>query len=81
MLQALGCHFYKKDGIEIGFGATELKDLETIDMEALDKRLKECTFEIACDVTNPLCGTTGASAVFAPQKGADETMVVNWMRH
>ena len=76
MLQALGCHFYKKDGIEIGFGATELKDLETIDMEALDKRLKECTFEIACDVTNPLCGTTGASAVFAPQKGADETMVV-----
>lgn len=76
MLQALGCHFYKKDGIEIGFGATELKDLETIDTEALDKRLKECTFEIACDVTNPLCGTTGASAVFAPQKGADETMVV-----
>lgn len=38
--------------------------------------MKECTFEIACDVTNPLCGTTGASAVFAPQKGADETMVV-----
>lgn len=75
MLQALGCHFIK-DGIEIGFGATELKDLETIDTEALDKRLKECTFEIACDVTNPLCGTTGASAVFAPQKGADETMVV-----
>ena len=76
MLQALGCHFYKKDGIEIGFGAKELKDLETIDTETLDKRLKECTFEIACDVTNPLCGTTGASAVFAPQKGADETMVV-----
>ena len=76
MLQALGCHFYKKDGIEIGFGATELKDLETIDTEVLDKRLKECTFEIACDVTNSLCGTTGASAVFAPQKGADETMVV-----
>ena len=72
----MGCHFYKKDGIEIGFGATELKDLETIDTEALDKRLKECTFEIACDVTNPLCGTTGASAVFAPQKGADEPMVV-----
>ena len=40
MLQALGCRFYKKDGIEIGFGATELKDLETIDTEALDKRLK-----------------------------------------
>ncbi len=39
-----GVIFIKKDGIEIGFGAKELKDLETIDMEALDKRLKECTF-------------------------------------
>ncbi len=76
MLQALGYHFYKKDGTELAFGAKELKDLEKIDMEAVDKRLKECTFEVACDVTNPLCGTTGASAVFAPQKGADESMVV-----
>lgn len=76
MLQALGCHFYKKDGTEVSFGAKELNDLEKIDTEVLDKRLKECTFEIACDVTNPLCGTTGASAVFAPQKGADKTMVV-----
>lgn len=76
MLQALGYHFYKKDGTELGFGAKELKDLEKIDVKAVDKRLKECTFEVACDVTNPLCGTTGASAVFAPQKGADEAMVV-----
>ena len=76
MLQALGCHFYKKDGTEVSFGAKELKELEKINMQSLDKRLKECTFEIACDVTNPLCGTTGASAVFAPQKGADETIVV-----
>lgn len=76
MLQALGCHFYKKDGTEIEFGAKELKDLEKIDTEALDRRLKECNFEIACDVTNPLCGTTGASAVFAPQKGADEAMII-----
>lgn len=41
----------------------------------MDRRLEECRFEIACDVTNPLCGERGASAVFAPQKGADARMV------
>ena len=34
-------------------------------------RLKECTFRIACDVTNPLCGEQGGSAIYGPQKGAD----------
>ena len=37
--------------------------------------LSECTFHIACDVNNPLCGENGCSAVFAPQKGADKTMI------
>ena len=37
--------------------------------------LKECSFQIACDVTNPLCGERGASAVFGPQKGATPEMV------
>lgn len=30
---------------------------------------------LATDVTNPLCGETGAARVFAPQKGADGAMV------
>ena len=37
--------------------------------------LSECTFRIACDVTNPLCGSNGCSAVFGPQKGADAVMI------
>lgn len=37
--------------------------------------LASCTFQIACDVTNPLVGAQGCSAVFAPQKGADAKMV------
>ncbi len=36
---------------------------------------KECTFVLASDVTNPLCGEKGAAYVFAPQKGADAEMV------
>jgi glycerate kinase len=41
----------------------------------MDQRLRECTFEVACDVTNPLTGPTGASAVYGPQKGATPAMV------
>ena len=37
--------------------------------------MKECSFRIACDVTNPLCGERGCSAVYGPQKGATPEMV------
>lgn len=75
MLRALGCRFRKADGSEIALGAQELSELATIETEALDPRLEESHFSIACDVTNPLCGTNGASYIFAPQKGADPATV------
>lgn len=75
MLRALGCRFRKADGSEIALGAQELTELATIETEALDPRLKKSRFSIACDVTNPLCGTNGASYIFAPQKGADPATV------
>lgn len=75
MLRALGCRFRKADGSEIALGAQELSELATIETEALDQRLEESHFSIACDVTNPLCGTNGASYIFAPQKGADPATV------
>lgn len=75
MLRALGCRFRKADGSEIALGAQELSELATIETEALDLRLKESRFSIACDVTNPLCGPNGASYIFAPQKGADSATV------
>lgn len=37
--------------------------------------MSECSFTLACDVNNPLCGNNGAAAVFAPQKGATPDMV------
>ncbi len=83
MLQALGYHFLDKEGNEIPFGAIGLKDIDSIS-EEIDPVLKECTFRIACDVNNPLCGTTGASYIYGPQKGASEEMVQNmdtWMKH
>lgn len=75
MLMALGVKFLNKDGKEIGRGGEALIDLETIDVSNIDKRIKDLKIEVACDVTNPLIGETGASRVFGPQKGATPEMV------
>lgn len=75
MLQALGAKFINKSGKEIGFGGLELLNINHIDLSQLDPRLQQVQIEVACDVTNPLCGKNGASAVFGPQKGATPSMV------
>lgn len=84
MLKALGYEFLDERGDSIKDGAIGLRDLSYIKKEEVDPRLKECEFFIACDVNNPLCGETGCSAVYGPQKGADEAMVKRmdlWMQH
>lgn len=75
MLQALGYGILDKDGNQVSFGAKGLKEIKEIRDENVIPELKECTFRIACDVTNPLCGEFGCSAVFGPQKGADSEMI------
>ena len=76
MLQALGFGFLDKNGNQIRFGAKGLEDLESITTDHVLPELKECTFRIACDVSNPLCGGQGCSAIYGPQKGATSTMVL-----
>lgn len=75
MLQALGYGFLDKEGRQVPFGAAGLEKLETITDEAVPSWLKECEFRVACDVTNPLCGERGCSAVYGPQKGATPSMI------
>ncbi|MBA2392335.1 MAG: glycerate kinase, partial [Ktedonobacteraceae bacterium] len=75
MLQALGASLLTDQGTEIARGGAALATLAQISNEHLDHRLQECVIEVACDVTNPLCGPTGASAVYGPQKGATPAMV------
>ncbi|HBJ1648847.1 glycerate kinase [Clostridium botulinum] len=70
MIQALGGKLLDSNGSEISFGGGALNKLENIDLSSLDSRLKDTTIEVACDVTNPLIGEKGASAIFGPQKGA-----------
>lgn len=75
MLQALGYQFTNALGEEIAEGARGLKELKAISDENVIPELAECEFKIACDVTNPLCGERGCSAVYGPQKGATPEMV------
>ncbi len=75
MLQALGYNFLNKEGKQVAFGAIGLKELVSIDGNDVIPELSECSFKIACDVTNPLCGPQGCSAIFGPQKGATPEMV------
>ena len=75
MLTALGYEFSDKNGNPIAPGAIGLRDLQAIRTGRVLPELRECRFHVACDVTNPLCGETGCSAVFGPQKGATPEMI------
>ena len=72
MLQALGFEFLDTLGNQVPFGAEGLSKIVKISDKNALPQLKNCTFNIACDVTNPLCGEKGCSRIFSPQKGAKE---------
>lgn len=75
MAVALGVKFKDEQDQEfIPTGGT-LSQIYKIDMNNIYSKIKDVEFISMCDVDNPLCGRLGASAVFAPQKGADEDMV------
>lgn len=78
MLEALGVKF-----LNGAHGAIGLKALTSIDISKLDSRIKESSFKVACDVTNPLLGTNGCSFVYGPQKGASKEQIEEmdmWMK-
>ena len=69
-LMALGVKFHNIKGQELNLGGQALKQLHHI--ESVPAHLLEIDWQIACDVTNPLLGENGATAIFGPQKGATE---------
>ncbi|HCN18353.1 MAG: glycerate kinase [Psychrobacter sp.] len=70
MLMALGMTFHDVNDSLLTHGGGALASLHRLDSTNLHTKVRETVFEVACDVTNPLCGLLGASAVFGPQKGA-----------
>ncbi|MCT7946900.1 glycerate kinase [Shewanella septentrionalis] len=75
MAQALDILLLDSQGKTLPSGGAALANLAQIDVSNAHPLLRECSFEVACDVDNPLCGERGASAIFGPQKGATPAMV------
>lgn len=77
MLSALGFKVLDKHGQSVGLSGDALAKIEMIDCDNADKRLKKISIRAARDVTNPLLGPNGASAIFGPQKRATPEMIKN----
>lgn len=75
MAQALGARLLDADEHELPPGGAALARLARIDVSGMDARLAQTAVRVASDVTNPLTGPEGASAVYGPQKGATPEMV------
>jgi glycerate kinase len=75
MAQALGFRLLDAAGGELPKGGAALTRLARIDPSGFDPGWRSVKVMVACDVTNPLVGPQGASAVYGPQKGADEEAV------
>ncbi|WP_438445052.1 glycerate kinase family protein [Gorillibacterium sp. sgz5001074] len=75
MAKAIGYRFLDKNGQELPLGGGYLGELDRIETAEVMPQLKQVSILVASDVTNPLCGERGASAVFGPQKGATPDMV------
>lgn len=72
MLQALGAVFYDENGHPLIGGGKILGSIRSIDISAIDQRIIKTPITVMCDVTNPLTGPNGATAVYGPQKGGSE---------
>ncbi len=78
-LTGLGARFLDQHGRQVPAGGRGLAAASTVDMSGLVS-LPPGGARILSDVTNPMLGPTGAAAVFAPQKGANQSQVAELER-
>lgn len=76
MSQALGFRLLDAQGKELPSGGAALARLSSIACPDDLDRIRSVKIRVACDVTNPLCGDYGATAVYGPQKGVQPDQVV-----
>jgi glycerate kinase len=74
---AIGVQFYDKEGNTFLPTGGNLSKIESIDTTKAKEFLKGCRLTAMCDIDNPMYGTSGAAYIFAPQKGADDAMVLD----
>jgi glycerate kinase len=70
MLTALGARLWDAAGRDLPAGGAALEQLDRVDLTGLHPSVGSIEFVLASDVDNPLLGSTGAAAVYGPQKGA-----------
>ncbi|MGY2576069.1 glycerate kinase [Vibrio sp. C8] len=75
IVQALGGKLLDSDGNELSKGGAALEQIYSINLANAHPRCKYVELQVACDVSNPLCGEFGASHIYGPQKGASEEMI------
>jgi glycerate kinase len=75
MAQALGYRLLDAEGRELPRGGAALASLARIDAGHVDPGWRRIRVDVACDVTNPLTGPEGATAVYGPQKGVSPDLV------
>ena len=75
MAQALGYHLLDERGLELPPGGLALERLDRIHVGGLHTDWGAREVKVATDVSNPLTGLSGASAIYGPQKGASPTLV------
>jgi glycerate kinase len=73
--QALGFRLLDAQERELDPGGGDLARLARVDPLKRTHELDGVEIAVACDVSNPLCGPDGASAVYGPQKGATPRMI------
>ena len=69
-LSALGVRFLDEKGKNLSPIGKNLIHIRSIDLSHLHSDARCSSFQVMCDIDNPLLGERGASYVFAPQKGA-----------
>jgi glycerate kinase len=75
MAQALGFRLVDGEGRDLERGGAALASLDHIDASGADLAWQGIEVEVAVDVTNPLTGPEGATAIYGPQKGATPELV------
>lgn len=75
LLRALGADLLDDRGASVQPGPAGLQSISSVDLSGVSARAREVRVRLASDVTNPLLGEQGASAVFGPQKGASDDQV------
>lgn len=75
MLSALGVNFKDVNNNTLPPYPYSFKNICSVDYSQVDHRLQDAEIIVASDVDNPLCGKSGATYIFGPQKGVEESQL------